>query len=171
MANEVLKQWLADAEARREAIVFSEEEREEVELRARIAAVEAETAKAEKARRMLEMSRRIAACKEAHPGVDVRGLAIERTKDIFIIRWDDDVYRGWTKQPETNDDEKEKARVDLAVGCIVDWNGITDFGASGDNENGHKLREYLRSFVDVRNRVTAMILGEMSAANAEARKS
>lgn len=106
---------------------LTDEDREEIEVRRRIAEVEQERAKADLQKRELELERRLQKVREEHPKWMIDGLLIEQYPDSFVLRANHRAYDEWSTQIAKAAHSKKIDRAaesrKFAAACVVDWNG------------------------------------------------
>lgn len=122
---------LAKAEARRAAAksALSEDDLKEIELRAKIAEIEAEAEAEERKARNLDLDRRLEAAREAlGEKAGLEAVAIEGFPDTFIVQRQAKAHAKWTEdiakasQPNAKIDRATVNRT-YAVAGVYDWNG------------------------------------------------
>ena len=122
---------LAKAEARRDAAksALSEDDLKEIELRNKIAEIEAEAEAEERKARNLDLDRRLEAARETlGEKAGLQAVAIEGFKDTFIIQRQAKAHAKWTEdiarasQPNSKLDRATVNRA-YAVAAVYDWNG------------------------------------------------
>ena len=170
---EQLQERLAQAEQKRDAAVGSitDEEKQEIALRQKLAQLEDERRAAVLDKRRLDLDRREDTAKDEH-GPDAKIDSVLLSEDSFVLLFQPKAYRAWKKvQVRAANDPKvdtDKAEIDFAVACIIDWNGQTDFSLATGSDNTHRLSEHLKK-IEVGAIINALIgVGEVVA---EARKS
>lgn len=139
---------IAEAEAKRDAAkkALTAEDRNEIEMRARVAAIDAERIAEEEKRRDVDLARRLDAMRE-ELGEDalLESLAIDGRADTFIVTHDPKAHAKWERDLAGAATNKKMDRVEItrnyAVAVVVDWNGITDFDAT--SLHGPALRKHL----------------------------
>ena len=122
---------LAKAEARRDAAksALSEDDLKEIELRNKIAEIEAEAEAEERKARNLDLDRRLEAALEVlGEKAGLKAVAIEGFKDTFIVQRQAKAHAKWTEdiakasQPNAKLDRATVNRA-YAVAAVYDWNG------------------------------------------------
>jgi hypothetical protein len=138
----------AALDASRSAV--SDEEREERELRERLARLEDEQRNEDRARRALDLDRRFEEAQAAYPQARLAKLMVKNYPDTFIVKHDGKAFLRWQQEARarvTPHGKKgppaEESTVNYAMAAVIDWNGITDW--SPTNTNGHDLRQYLKA--------------------------
>jgi 23S rRNA G2069 N7-methylase RlmK/C1962 C5-methylase RlmI len=148
MSKSKLNDLLAKAEARREAAksALSEDDIKEIELRNRIAEIEAEAEAEERKARNLDLDRRLEAAREAlGDKAGLEAVAIEGFKDTFVIQRQSKAHSKWAEdiaKAASPNSKLDRATVNraYAVAAVYDWNG--EIG--GENpEFTVKLTKYL----------------------------
>lgn len=143
-----LQQAEAALDASRSAV--TDEEREERELRERLARIEEEQRNEERARRALDLDRRYEEAQHAYPQAKLAKLMVKNYPDTFIVKHDAKAFVRWQQEARarvTPHGKKappaEESTVNYAMAAVIDWNGITDW--SPTNSNGQELRTYLKA--------------------------
>jgi hypothetical protein len=126
---------------------ITDDDREEIDARAELAAIEAEKREAEKAKREVDLARRFDVARdELGESALIAPVSIDGRDDTFVIQADPKAHAKWERElTEAGQNKKlDKTEVgrNYAVAVVIDWNGVTDFSAT--SLNGHALIEYLK---------------------------
>lgn len=126
---------------------FSDDERAEMRQRQELASLQAERETEERAKRDVELERRLDAAREKLGETLVEGLSIKTFPDTFIVMRNGKAHASWMEALSRSQASGGKP-VDrtamhrkYAVQCVYDWNGITDFDANP--ESTKKLEKFL----------------------------
>jgi hypothetical protein len=138
---------------------FSEADREEIEIRKQIAATEDAVHDQARARRKLDLDRRLEAVQETFPKAKLAPVMIKGFEDTFIVKHDGKAYARFQQEAVTRNSSGgkkgptfEESKLEYAMAVIVDWNGTTDWSAA--TQNGHNLRAFLKVHTGVCGPVT-----------------
>jgi hypothetical protein len=137
------KTQLAAAQA-----TLTDADKEEQAARAELEAIEAEMQAVAKAKRDLDLARRLDTAQETlGPTAVLKAVAIQCYPDTFILRRNGKAHAEWSEkvalaQAGNKKIDQAMAARQYAVACIYDWNGET---SSLDGAKGVELSKFLQA--------------------------
>jgi hypothetical protein len=173
-----LKDRLEAAKARKAAAeaALTEDDRNEIAVRAEVSKIENEALDAERTKRSVELDRRLDAAREAMPGAKLDRLTVQEFPDAFVICYKPksharfvDALRRSQIGGHGKTADFDTARLQYALEVVVDWNGRADY-AGQDSERTNTLRAYLIENPGILSPITDLA-ATMAGIVAEERKS
>ncbi len=150
---------------------ISDQDRDEIELRNKIAQAKAEREAAVAEQRDLDLSRRLDAATAAHPKAHLGTCVIEEYGDTFILKHNAGAFSAWqkgiAKSVGSKKFDREKNERDYVVKCVIDWNGLD---LSRAMSPGGDLVQYLTAHPGICSTL-ANVASELAGVALDARKS
>lgn len=152
---------------------LSEDDRAEIAMREELAQLQAQRELEERAKREVELERRLdSAREELGDEIKVKGVSVREFPDTFVIMRNGKAHAAWSdaisKAVQNKNADRAAIHRKYAIAVVYDWNGINDFETNAESTT--RLSQFLTANPGIVTPITDAA-AELAGIFAEERKS